>query len=293
MLTWWTRRAWPALKTTVIRWNSDDGFLLSAAMAYYVTFSLFPLCLVLIAGIGLIARLSPQIQDQQVELLNLARQNAGPWLADQLHTMLMGVQTQAAVGGPLGLLTLLLAVFGIFIQLQNTFDRIWEEPPQESTGWVRAMWQAFHDRINAFLVLICVGAFMVAVFLGNVALSGIKSYVEQLPLGRPAWQTLQTGGTLLANSLLLAILYKTLPRAAVRWGEAFSGGIFAAVIWQIGQQVLVSVVIGQKYTAYGVLGTFIAVMLWFYYASAVVFLGAEFVRAICKECRGDERGQEE
>ena len=51
-----------------------------------------------------------------------------------------------------------------------------------------------------------------------------------------------------------------------------------AITWQIGQYLLALFVIGDKYSAYGVIGSLIAVMIWFYYASAAVFLGGEFVR---------------
>lgn len=39
----------------------------------------------------------------------------------------------------------------------------------------------------------------------------------------------------------------------------------------------------DQYSAYGVLGALMGVMLWFYYASAVVFLGAEFVHALSEK----------
>ena len=38
-------------------------------------------------------------------------------------------------------------------------------------------------------------------------------------------------------------------------------------------------------SAYGVIGAFIAIMLWAYYASTVLFFGAEFVRTISEEER--------
>jgi membrane protein len=66
----------------------------------------------------------------------------------------------------------------------------------------------------------------------------------------------------------------------VRWKEALVGGLLAAIVWAIGKAILLSFLIGEKYSAYGVIGASIGVMLWFYYASAVVFLGAEVVRAL-------------
>ena len=45
---------WSVVQKTWEGWQADDGFLLSAAMAYYAAFSLFPLCLVLIAILGFV-----------------------------------------------------------------------------------------------------------------------------------------------------------------------------------------------------------------------------------------------
>jgi membrane protein len=81
------------------------------------------------------------------------------------------------------------------------------------------------------------------------------------------------------NTLLFTALYKWLPRAPIRWKPALCGGLFAALAWELGRQLLASIVIGQKYTnAYGVVGAFIAILLWCYYAATIVFLGAEVVQ---------------
>ena len=60
-------------------------------------------------------------------------------------------------------------------------------------------------------------------------------------------------------------------------------GLLAAVVWSIGQSILLSLVVSEQYSAYGIVGALMAVMFWFYYASAVVFLGAEFTRALSAE----------
>jgi uncharacterized BrkB/YihY/UPF0761 family membrane protein len=54
--------------------------------------------------------------------------------------------------------------------------------------------------------------------------------------------------------------------------------MLAAAIWEIGRQILASLLIGTRYTAaYGVLGSFIGLMLWCYYGVAVLLLGAEYI----------------
>ena len=47
--------------------------------------------------------------------------------------------------------------------------------------------------------------------------------------------------------------------------------------------MLAAFVIGNKYSAYGVVGSFIAIMLWVYYGSTVLFFGAEYVQTICSK----------
>jgi membrane protein len=281
MIQWLTRRLWPTVKTALVQWNEDDGFLLSAAMAYYAAFSLFPLILVLLAGVGMLTRVSPHLQIRQHQLIELVAKDVSPWLGDQLSTLLAGVQAQAAISGPVGLATLMIAAIGIFMQLNSTFDRIWKRPKTHSRGWLATIFTALRERLVAFVMLLGLGLMLILVFLSDLAMSGIRSYVEaEVSWGETAWRFGQTTFTIVSYWLLLGTLYKVLPRVHVDWRDAMAGGLLASVIWVFGQRLLVAFVIGENYTAYGVVGSLIAVMLWVYYASGVVFFGAEFVRAI-------------
>lgn len=281
MFNWMTWRLWPALRSAVDNWNRDDGFLLTAALAYYATVALFPICLVLFAALGYLSQVSPQFQDQQGELLAMVQRSASPWLADQLREMLAGIKTHAGVGGPVGLVLLLITSISFFLQLDANIARIWGLPASATSRGVAAgLKTALHDRLVAFLLLLGVGAFLFVVFLLNLVMTGIRPFVMQSAQGKTLWQLLPGPVTLGLNCILFALIYIAVPRAPVRWRDAVAGGLLTAFTWQIGQRVLESFVISDNYSAYGVVGTFLAVMLWMYYASAVVLLGAEFVRAL-------------
>ncbi|MGA2619577.1 MAG: YihY/virulence factor BrkB family protein [Thermoguttaceae bacterium] len=286
MLGWLTHRAWPVIRRTWRGWQENDGFLLSAAMAYYAALALLPLCLVLIAALGFVLRLWSHAEDAQQQLLAAVAKNAGPWLSEQLEGLLMGVKSQAGRGGPIGAIALLLAAIGVFLQFDAMFDRIWGTGLQAPwKGWWAYIRSFLYGRLAAFLMLLAVGGLVLALFLANMVLAAIRPHLEtlhlawiqpylvHLPGGQLAW-------TALSDALLFTIIYKVLPKVRVRWREALPAGTLVAVVWIIGQQVLVSLVIGTGYTAYGVVGSFIAVMLWLYYASATIFFGAEFVRAM-------------
>jgi len=280
MRHWINRYGWPVLRSTWNGWRKHDGTLLSAATAYYAAFSLFPLCLVLIAGLGVVGRCSTFVQVEQRDLLDRVAKNVSPWLAGQLDDVLFAVQARAMLGGPLGLLALLLAAIGIFMQLENVFARIWAPSQPTAIGWLAAIRAALWDRLMAFLTLLTIGAMLIAVFLTDVILAGIRSFVVDLPAGRYTWQFVQSLVAIGCDAVLLGTLYHALPKAPVRWGAALGGGLVTAVVWAIGRYFLLLLVVGEQYSAYGILGALMGVMLWFYYASAVVVLGAEFVHAL-------------
>lgn len=283
MFRWITRRGWPVLQSTWNGWRKDEGTLLSAATAYYAAFSLFPLCLVLIAGLGVVGRYSVFIQSAQHDLLDRVGKNVSPWLAGQLETILSGVQAKAMLGGPLGLLALILGAIGIFMQLENVFARIWGGHEPSVNGWGVAIRAALWDRALAFLTLLTIGALLVVVFFTDVALANLRPMVVELPAGRFAWRAVQAMATIGCDTMLLATIYHVLPQAHVRWKAALGGGFLAAIVWSIGQAVLLALVVGEQYSAYGIVGALMGVMFWFYYASAVVFLGAEVTRALSTE----------
>ena len=97
----------------------------------------------------------------------------------------------------------------------------------------------------------------------------------------------------MANGALLTLLYKLLPRAHVRWSGAICGGALAAILWEISRQILTFMLLSKKYTAYGIVGSLMALMLWIYIASIIFFFAAEYVRVICVdgERKLEGRGQ--
>ena len=143
-----------------------------------------------------------------------------------------------------------------------------------------------YDRLSAFLMLMVVLLLLLALFVANLVLHGIQStekfqeLVSRVPGRETLWYWEQVVGTIVTNALLIAMIYKFLPRVRIRWRDAAVGGLLVSVVWLVGQRLLVRFLIGPTYTAYGIVGTFIAVMIWVYYVSAILFLGAEFIEAL-------------
>jgi membrane protein len=199
--------------------------------------------------------------------------------------ILAGVQSKAAIGGPIGLVMLGVAAIGVFVQIDAVFAHVWHQPETGTKGVLAAVRTALVDRLTAFLMLLGVGLFIVVVWVVNLALGGVVTYLERWA-GEGTWlRVVQFGVSVGLNALLFTLVYKVLPKARIPWRAAMAGGLFTAVVWQIGLRLLEMIVISRSYTAYGIIGSFLAIMVWMYYASAVFVMGAELVHYYC--CTND------
>jgi membrane protein len=276
------KHIWDVVQKTVYRWSRNDGNLLAASMAYYAAFSFFPLMFVLINALGYALRFSRDAQSARQQLIDLLAQNTAPSLAQEVDSMLTAVQQQATFNSWIGALILMVAAIGIFSQLETAFDRLWHAVTPHGPGIRAAIRNALWNRLKAFLSLVGLGAVVILAFVADVVLTAFRRWGEEEHL---SWTTslvpwLHVGTSVLINALVFSLIYKMIPRVSVRWRHAFIGGAVVAAIWQIGSQLISRFLVGGRYTAYGVIGSFIIMMLWVYCASILLFLGAQLVQVL-------------
>lgn len=282
MIRWFRNRIWPVVSRTVSEWNGDDGGLLAASLSFYTAFSFFPLLMVLVSIAGLVLRLSPEAQQAQQQLLTTVSQQASPAIAEQLERVLSEIESAAAVGGPLGLATLLFGAIGIFANMEVAFARIWKtrDLPSDHKGWLHMIWEVLFVRLKAFLVVLTLAVFIAATFFTGIVLSGIRRFAGDFPFNETFWHWIQLGAGYTLNVLFFTITYRLFSLRPTSWGECFKGGLLASFFWEIGRFALTLYLLRGGYSAYGVIGSFIAMMLWFYYAWTVLFFGAEYVQVM-------------
>jgi membrane protein len=269
-------------------YSSHDGPLLAAAIAYYLAFSLFPLMLVLVAVLGWAFGFTAPGQKAEQRVLQAVSEQVSPALSDQLAAALGSVERNAAASGAFGVVLLLAAAIAIFTQIDYAFDRIWEDSASASRGWRDRAKHLVITRLKAVLMLLGVGAFVLAVMIASIVWQGVRTNlsdaVELAPIAQRLVQLLAYVEPLVhvgLNILAFAVVYRFLPKGGVRWGSALLGAVTASVLWEIGRQVLAAYVVGNKLpTAYGLIGSFMAVMLWTYYAMIVVLYGAAYTRVL-------------
>ncbi|MBN1911428.1 MAG: YihY/virulence factor BrkB family protein [Pirellulales bacterium] len=282
MRTWFKTRMRQLGRTSAL-WRRHDGGRTAASMAYYAVLSFFPLLILLIAVVGYVLQFSSGAQDAQARLLHLLAQNTTPALAEHVHAVLTQIQTRASVGGPVGLAALLIAAIGMFTQLDKAIERIWATKRRRRRTFLAAVRRTLTRRLRAFVMLLVLGLLIGVAFVAGAVVSAVRPLVAEGHGGMLLWASIHSAASIVVNGALLTLVYKLLPRARVFWSAAARGGTLAAVLWEISRIVLSLLLLGKKYTAYGVVGSLMALMLWIYLASAVFFFAAEYVHVIQRD----------
>lgn len=284
-MNWVKTTAWPILQRTIKGFSRDYGPRLAASLAYYAVFSIFPLVLLMITILGywLRFRTGSGVGDEQAlmsQLLDTIGSNVSPEVAEILATVLADVKTQAGTSAPIALVTTLLAASGVFVQLDNAFNTIWNLPPRETEGLVASVMKTVVERGKAFALVLVIGLLLVSSLVVSTVLQAVGKYAQDLPAGDLGWRVVTLAVAFGLNVLVFALLFYGLPRVRLRWSDVFPAAIVTALLWEVGKQILALYIGTNKYTASATVTAFIALLAWIYYASMIIFFGAELSQTI-------------
>ena len=265
------------------RWTQDDGWLMASAVAYYASLSFFPIVLLGITVLGQFFEATNRGEKAEEQIIEVIEDQVSPTVGSQVQTILSQVTEDAAINGPLAIGTLLFTAVAIFAQFDLAFDRIWGVHDDRTLGVLASIKYVLVTRLVAFLMLAGLGLLVLLIFAIGLIIQAAR---DRLPLPGYFWGTVNFVTPLAMNVLTFSIVYRVLPKVRVSWREALQGAILAAALWEIGRWVLASFLIGDRYeSSYAIVGSFIAIMLWVYYAVAVLFFGAEYIQSFCRHCR--------
>lgn len=262
--------------------SRHENALAAAGLSYYLALSFFPLLLVLAAVLGYAMAWTDVGQSAQEQLLETISDQASPQLSSQVERALSAVKKEAPSGGSIGFALLAFTAVAMFAQLDYAFNRIWSLPSDPPLKWRHWLGRLVMTRLKALIMLLGVGAFVLAAMIASTVWSATEAHVTQyVPIAPLVQAWARFGMNLLLNMAAFTVLYRFMPRRRVQWRDALAGGLLAAVLWEGGRQLLTLYILRENYpTAYGVIGSFLAIMLWAYYATLVVLYGAEFTRAM-------------
>jgi membrane protein len=178
----------------------------------------------------------------------------------------------------IGIITFFLGATGAFLELQTALNAIWRVKPKASTSFLRSL---MIDRLISFGLVVAVGFLLLTSLLISAGLAALDRYMGQaFPGVAILWQAANVIVSLGVITLLFAMIYKLLPDVELAWSDVWVGGLVTAGMFTMGK-FLIGLYLGTSGLAssYGAAGSVIVLLVWVYYSSQVVLLGAEFTRA--------------
>lgn len=264
------------LRDTYLDSMADRVPRMGAAIAFYMTFSLAPLLLVIVAIAGFVYG----EQAARGQLFKDLKSVVGDDVAMTSQTLISAADQQGAgvVASCVAALTALFGALGVFSELQDALNTV--------LGFDRTkegMWALVGRRFLAFLLVLAFGLLLVA----SLALSTVMTVVNSMLVSRdyasyvpPVLTTWFPHGVSFAIvTIVFAMIYRFLPDQKMRWGSVWLGSLAGALLFTLGKSLL-GYYLGHvaATSIYGAAASLVVLMLWNYYTAQIILVGAEVMK---------------
>jgi len=251
----------------------DQIGIRAAALAYFATFSIFPLALLFISAVGFFLD-DPERQQQVFDAIDEILPEITYQVLAVAEETVENLVASRNISGLIAVIGLLWAASGFFRGLEFSVNVIF------GTGTPRPIWES--RGVGILMALLVIPVLFLAVALA-LAFSVSRNSKGRIPGIPPQFKPFLSAGINYAVSLALFIIiffliYRYIPRHRTPARPALVGAVLASVAMMIltyGFNWYFQSGFSKYNTLYGSIGTVIALIFYFYLTNYIVLLGAE------------------
>ena len=265
---------WVVVKETLQQWSADNASRLAAALAYYTIFSMAPLLIILVAIVGFFfgrQAAAGQIVDQIARFTNDV--TTASFIQSMIRNAAQPESSLVATG--VGLIGMLFGATGVFNELKNSLNTIWNV--EDQNNGLRGI---VMNRLIAIAMVPLSGILLLFSLIANTILTAAMGWLDGLSPGVAIFsQVANFLFFLFVTGLIFGLIYRYLPDIEIKWDDVWIGALATALLFSIGR-VLISLYLSYSsvQSAYGAAGSLMVTLLWIYYSAQIFFLGAEFTQ---------------
>lgn len=274
---------WHLITATVNKSMEDEIFTFGAAIAFYTIFSIAPLLILILSISGFFMN--------QGTILEQIQMVAGEFMDESMITALNEfAQNRIAEGA--GILTTIIAalviIFGattVISQLKIALNKIWNVQQVK----INSIYNFMFNRGLSFLIILLFCTLFVSSLIAESVLTVVSDSITD------QWSLLNLNyligitqvGTIGFATLAFTLIFKILPDVHARWTDVFVGGIVTTLLFIFGKYL-----IGFYFSAAGIdaayraAGSLIVFVIWVYYNSLIILVGAVFTQVYTERFGG-------
>ena len=269
---WTVRHRLPRItRRAVFGFLEHDALTYAGSMAYFGVLSLFQL---LVLGVVVLSHILGEgaARDFVIEEVVAATPLDAETVAGVIDATIeaRGTMTIVSFG------FLLFGALGIFSALANGISLAFENVPR------RPFLQ--HQLVGLLLIgltgLLALASFAIGIVTG-ILQSTASDLAADLPGRETAVWLVGFGAPILLIFVAFWVIYRVAPNRKVSWGEVLPGAIVATVLWTALRFGFTwyATSIANYDSAFGPLSAGITLIVFLYFGSVIILLGAEFARA--------------
>jgi len=175
---------------------------------------------------------------------------------------------------------LLFGALGVFGELQNSLNTIWEVKPKPARGFLDGIKRFIVDRLLSFTLVLGIGFLLLASLVVSAALSALGEYIGARWPPADFWlELINFVISFAVVTLLFAMIFKFLPEVDIAWKDVWLGAMVTSALFSLGK-FLIGFYLGRSEVGntFGAAGSLAILLIWIYYSAQILFFGAEFTQ---------------
>lgn len=274
------KNQWKVIKQTFVEFFQEQSFFHGAALAYYTVFAMIPLIYLAIMCFGAIMgeeAVSKMIEEVLREQIGLQDVSGIMTFLKELH-----LGQGSAFSNMVGIITLLFSSSVLLSSLRMSINEFYDVQVNIESRSKR-LEHTIGTKFISMLLLPLFGVVFIALYISETfVMSSVHSWFGELNgVENFIISSMVNISSIFTNVVLFAMVLKFVNDGFVKWRFALKGAIFTAVLLFIGQLLikyyLKNFFFGSKA---GVAGTLLVILLWMYYTSQIIFLGAKYTKVV-------------
>jgi membrane protein len=270
------RRSWRVLRAAAVAWFEHDAMRLGASVAFYAIFALAPTLLIAVSIAGAVFGAEAARGYIFGELEGLVGKEAAAGAQALLRSAWREPNDLFATAVAVG--TLLVGATGVFVELRNALNTVWEVQPRPAqTAWTPIL----RARLAAFAMVLALGFLAMVSLLISAGISAAATlWAGPLEAYAILLRVLDTVVSLALLTAVFGLLLRFLPDEAPPSRAVLVGALTSSVLFAVGKN-FIGLYLGSAgvTSAYGAAGSLVVLILWVYYTSQLLLFGAELGRA--------------
>lgn len=256
--------------------SEKNPLRMAGATAFFTTFALPPILIILIQAIGLFYNSNTIKDDIFAQLASVLGKESSINIYDTLnqfqslaHNWLIAIA---------GFVFLLFVATTLFNVVRKSVNEIWCIKTKQYAGIAFQL----KLRIKSLIVIFFAGLLLVIQLAASALQVLLKNYINEIWSGYNSllYKIITQLIFIIIAAGWFTILFRYLANAHPDWKTAFTGGIFTGVLFTIGKIILgLLLTFSNLRTIFGASGSFILILLFVFYSSFIFYYGAAFTKA--------------